>query len=97
MIFDECQTLPAEDNSKIVISMLAQVKIGLTATPVREDGEFKALNFMVGPQLYSGDWRSFVDQGYLANPKCIEIRTELTSFFKQKYRRFEDINSRDGK
>jgi superfamily II DNA or RNA helicase len=40
--------------------LLAHVKIGLTATPMREDDEIKALNFMIGPQLYSGDWKTFV-------------------------------------
>lgn len=49
---------------------------------------------MVGPQLYVGDWKTFVDMGFLANPKCIEIRTELTQFFRQKYRKFEDMNSK---
>jgi superfamily II DNA or RNA helicase len=54
-----------------VQTLSAQVKIGLTATPLRQDNEFKALNFMVGPQLYVGDWKNFVEQGFLANPKCI--------------------------
>lgn len=37
VIFDECQTLPAEENREIVNYLSAQVKIGLTATPMRED------------------------------------------------------------
>lgn len=52
-------------------TLSAQVKIGLTATPLREDDEIKNLNFMIGPQLYVGNWKTFVEQGYLANPKCI--------------------------
>ena len=38
---------------------------------MREDDEIKTLNYMIGPQLYIGDWKTFVEQGYLANPKCI--------------------------
>lgn len=49
---------------------------------------------MIGPQLYVGDWKTFVEQGYLANPKCIEVRTELTPFFKEKYRREEAEKSK---
>jgi len=26
---------------------------------------------MIGPQLYVGSWRKFVELGYLANPKCL--------------------------
>ena len=37
IIFDECQTLPAEQNSEIMNSLMGKVKIGLTATPLRED------------------------------------------------------------
>jgi superfamily II DNA or RNA helicase len=29
---------------------------------------------MIGPLLYEGNWRDFVDSGFLANPYCIEIR-----------------------
>ena len=68
--------------------MQAHVKIGLTATPMREDDEIKALNFMIGPRLYSGDWKSFVESGYLANPKCIEIRTTMTQYFSNLYSRY---------
>jgi superfamily II DNA or RNA helicase len=35
IIFDEAQWLPAKGNKLIVNSMLAHVKIGLTATPLR--------------------------------------------------------------
>lgn len=49
---------------------------------------------MVGPQIYVGDWKSFVEQGYLANPKCIEIRTELTSMFKTKYKEYDEAGTK---
>ena len=37
VIFDEAQWLPAKGNSLIAKYLLAHVKIGLTATPFRED------------------------------------------------------------
>lgn len=78
IVFDEAQWLPAPGNSMIANSLQAHVKIGLTATPLREDEEIKSLIYMIGPQLYVGSWRKFVELGYLANPKCIEVRTKLT-------------------
>lgn len=40
---------------------------------------------MIGPQLYVGNWKTFVELGFLANPKCIQIRTKLTQTFQMKY------------
>jgi DNA excision repair protein ERCC-3 len=37
IIFDEAQWLPAPGNSEIANSLMAHAKIGLTATPLRED------------------------------------------------------------
>lgn len=45
---------------------------------------------MIGPQLYVGNWKTFVEQGYLANPKCIEIRTQLTPEFRTKYKHINE-------
>lgn len=71
IIFDEAQWLPAPGNSLITDSLMAHVKIGLTATPLREDENIKSLIYMIGPRLYEGSWRKFVEYGYLANPKCL--------------------------
>lgn len=37
IVFDEAQWYPAPGNKKIANSLQAHVKIGLTATPLRED------------------------------------------------------------
>ena len=60
VVFDEAQWLPAEGNKEILNSMLAHVKIGLTATPLREDENIKSLIYLIGPQLYIGSWKKFV-------------------------------------
>lgn len=85
IVFDEAQWLPAPANSLIANSLLAHVKIGLTATPLRQDNNIRALIYMIGPQLYVGSWKNFVELGYLANPKCLEIRTKMTRTFAQLY------------
>ena len=38
---------------------------------------------MIGPRLYEGSWRKFVENGYLASPKCVQIRTKLSKSFQQ--------------
>lgn len=37
--------------------------------------------------MYEGNWRDFVDAGYLANPYCIEIRARMTDYFSEQYRK----------
>ena len=50
---------------------------------------------MIGPQLYVGSWRKFVENGYLANPKCVEIRTKLTKTFQDLYRDASENRGRE--
>ena len=82
MLFDEVQWLPATGYSEILNNIQTHVRIGLTATLYREDNKISLLDYIIGPLLYEGNWRDFVDSGYLANPYCIEIRVELTPHFR---------------
>jgi DNA excision repair protein ERCC-3 len=85
VVFDEVQWLPAENNQNLMYNIQCHCKIGLTATPYREDRKIECLNYLIGPILYEGNWRDFVDAGYLANPYCVEIRAKMTPLFAQKY------------
>lgn len=88
-IFDEVQCLPAQGYQNIMYNIQCHVKIGLTATPHREDKKIENLNYLIGPLLYEGNWRDFVDAGYLANPYCIEIRASMTPYFHEEYSKRE--------
>lgn len=89
VLFDEVQWLPASGYRLILDNLQSHTRIGLTATLYREDEKIKDLDFLIGPLLYEGNWRDFVDSGFLANPYCIEIRCELTPYFKAEYHNSE--------
>lgn len=54
-----------------------KVKIGLTATPYREDQKIINLYSMVGPKLYEENMLDLINQGFLAKPYCIEVHCKF--------------------
>ncbi len=70
-ILDEVHKLPAETFSKVLESFKFCVKIGLTATPYREDQKIRNLYYMIGPKLYEANLLDLINDGYLAKPLCI--------------------------
>jgi DNA excision repair protein ERCC-3 len=60
-------------------------KLGLTATPYREDDKINNLFFMIGPKLYEENWLDLVNQGFLAKPYCVEIRCPMSQIFASEY------------
>jgi superfamily II DNA or RNA helicase len=63
VVFDECHHLPSAAYSLAAQFSLAPFRLGLTATPERQDGREGALDRLIGPTVYrrdivelSGDW-----------------------------------------
>ena len=63
----------------------AHCKLGLTATPVREDKKIGELNFLVGPKLYEANWLDLQRSGFIANVQCAEIWCQMTPDFYNAY------------
>ena len=49
---DEVHRLPAEQFCNVLRNLRCAVKIGLTATLLREDNKLDNLYYMIGPKLY---------------------------------------------
>jgi len=79
LVIDECHHLPANSFSKIA-TMRAEYRMGLSATPYREDGRsdyiFALTGFPVGL-----DWRVLIELGLITEP---EITLYLCSNYNQK-------------
>lgn len=58
--------MPATTLKAAVDSINARVKLGLTATLVREDGKIADLDDLVGPKLYEACWMDLVAERYIA-------------------------------
>lgn len=52
LIFDECHHLPAPSYRQIAEGAAAAYRLGLSATPEREDMEHHALGQLIGPEVY---------------------------------------------
>ncbi len=73
IVFDEAQHLPAAV-FRLAAEVQARRRLGLTATPVREDGREADLLALVGPTLYSAPWSRLEEEGWIAPVACVEVR-----------------------
>mmetsp|Transcript_2532 Transcript_2532/g.3921 ORF Transcript_2532/g.3921 Transcript_2532/m.3921 type:complete len:805 (-) Transcript_2532:2802-5216(-) len=85
MLMDEVHVVPAKMFRKVVGSVKAHCRLGLTATLVREDDLISDLNFLIGPKLYEANWLDLTTQGYLANVQCVEVWCPMTGPFMREY------------
>lgn len=76
IIFDEAHVLPA-DVFRLAADLAGRRRLGLTATPVREDGREVDLAALIGPTLYDLPWGQLEAEGWIAPVSCAEIRVPL--------------------
>lgn len=107
IVFDEVHHLPGETYSHAAEFAIAPYRLGLTATPEREDGRHVLLDDLVGPVVYERGIREMAG-AYLSeyNVERMEVqmvaeeravyeaaRAEFTEFLERKNLR---LGSRDG-
>lgn len=69
----EVQFVPAKIFRRVMSSVRAHCKLGLTATLVREDDKIEDLNFLIGPKLYEANWLELSRAGFIAKVQCAEV------------------------
>ncbi|KAK9462969.1 P-loop containing nucleoside triphosphate hydrolase protein [Lipomyces oligophaga] len=85
IILDEVHVVPAAMFRRVVTTIAAHAKLGLTATLVREDDKIDDLNFLIGPKLYEANWMDLASKGHIANVQCAEVWCPMTSEFYAEY------------
>ena len=85
LIFDEVHHLPSEGYSMIAQLFASPYRLGLTATPERDDGKHDLYPILVGPIVYRKDFKDLSGK-YLATFKIIRVYTSLTEEEKKKYK-----------
>jgi DNA excision repair protein ERCC-3 len=85
LILDEVHVVPANVFRRVLTTVAAHCKMGLTATLVREDDKIDDLNFLIGPKLYEANWLDLARQGHIANVQCAEVWCPMTSEFYREY------------
>jgi DNA excision repair protein ERCC-3 len=71
VVFDEAHHVPAPV-FKRTVSIQGKHRLGLTATPVRGDGDEKEIYTLIGPPIGT-DWDALFDRGYVQEPE-VELR-----------------------
>ncbi|KAI3655028.1 hypothetical protein MP228_000408 [Amoeboaphelidium protococcarum] len=85
MILDEVHVVPANVFRKVLTTVAAHTKLGLTATLVREDDKITDLNFLIGPKLYEANWLDLSKKGHIATVQCAEVWCPMTAEFYAEY------------
>ncbi|CAH7684731.1 P-loop containing nucleoside triphosphate hydrolase protein [Phakopsora pachyrhizi] len=87
ILLDEVHVVPAAMFRRVVGTIKAHAKLGLTATLVREDDKIDDLNFLIGPKLYEANWMDLAAKGHIANVQCAEVWCPMTPEFYREYLR----------
>jgi DNA excision repair protein ERCC-3 len=85
LLMDEVHVVPAKMFRRVVGSVKAHCRLGLTATLVREDDKISDLSFLIGPKLFEANWMDLTAQGFLANVQCVEVWCPMTAPFMKEY------------
>lgn len=86
IIFDEVHVLPATV-FRLSASLVAQRRLGLSATLVREDGHQGDVAALVGPVVYARSGSDLEGDGYLAGATLLAIRVPLDPALRETYPR----------
>jgi superfamily II DNA or RNA helicase len=84
VIFDECHHLPGPAYAQAAQCCLAPYRLGLTATPEREDGRHVQLDDLIGPIVYRQDIPDLAGE-YLAEYEVVALHVELTAAEQAAY------------
>jgi len=84
VVFDECHHLPGETYALGALQCLAPYRLGLTATPEREDGRDAALDELIGPIVYRQDILDLSGR-YLADFETVRLSVQFTLEEREAY------------
>ncbi|MCY0868759.1 MAG: DEAD/DEAH box helicase [Desulfurococcus sp.] len=85
LIIDEVHHLPADKFKYIAIHSIARYRMGLSATPYREDGRHEDLFPLLGSVVYYKAPGDLVATGYLAPYRIVTVKVKLTEDERREY------------
>lgn len=81
VIYDECHRVPSRTRRKLMARLPARYRLGLTATPEREDGLDKLIRWSFGDVLVEKTVEELVGLGYLKLPRVDAVHTSFDYSF----------------
>lgn len=85
MILDEVHLCPAQIFRTVATKFSSHVKLGLTATMVREDDLVSDVQYLVGPVIHELDTLDLRMRRYIAPVYCSEIVVPMSDQFQAAY------------
>ncbi|HWG44572.1 MAG TPA: DEAD/DEAH box helicase family protein [Gemmataceae bacterium] len=85
LIFDECHHLPGPSYMEAARGSLAPFRLGLTATPERQDGQEFLLEGLIGPIVYRREIKELAGD-FLAEYRAERLYVELSVEEQERYR-----------
>jgi len=85
IVFDEIQHIPAAIWRRTAEDLQARRKLGLTATPVREDKKEREIFSLVGPPLMDVNWLEMADEGRIADVTAYEVLVGMSQSTRKAY------------
>jgi superfamily II DNA or RNA helicase len=99
VVFDECHHLPGDTYSLAASMCLAPFRLGLSATPERQDGRHVELDTLIGPLVYRRDVVELAGE-YLADYETIQVTVPLTdaerAYYEEERGIYRDFVERQG-
>lgn len=90
LVFDECHHLPGPTYAQAAEMAIAPFRLGLTATPEREDGGEARLDSLIGPLVYRREITELAGR-YLADYDTVTLRVHLSEEEREAYQRAREI------
>ena len=75
LIVDECHHVPANTFCEALMTMPQRYRLGLTATPKRQDGLTNLLHWHMGEVLFEITTQDLVNRGLVSRPLIRQVRT----------------------
>lgn len=85
LIIDEAHHLPADKFREIALGLIASKRLGLSATPYREDGKHEELFKLMGGVIYYKGVNELINKGYLSPYEIIQAKVFLNKEERTKY------------
>ncbi|WP_349290764.1 DEAD/DEAH box helicase [Acidianus brierleyi] len=85
LIIDEAHHLPADKFREIALGLIASKRLGLSATPYREDGKHEELFKLMGGVIYYKGVNELINKGYLSPYEIIQVKVFLNKEERSKY------------
>ncbi len=95
LIVDEAHHLPADKFRYIALRALAPYRLGLSATPYREDGRHEELFALMGGVVYEKSVQELEAKGYVASftviPRVVALQPEEHRKYKELRRAYQAL------